>query len=267
MSKIGIKFAIPILASMSISLSYAAPPASGVNTIGQLNCKAGEVAIFDGANWICSDITARLDALEAENQALKDRIACVTSTSNATEFVFEGCNVHVRNGAGQTNSINGVGNLIVGYDAARSIGSDKTGSHNMIIGDDHNYTSYGGFVAGDGNAITDVYASISGGQNNTANAPGASISGGVGNTASGSLSSVSGGTTNTASGPSSNVSGGVFNTASGASSSVSGGSFNTASDSRSNVSGGTNCEVALIGGWGVGDANELSPGCVTTNTP
>lgn len=205
--------------------------------------------------------------MEAENKALKDRLACVTSTSNATEVVFEGCNVHVRNGAGQTDSINGVGNLIVGYDAERSIGSEKTGSHNIIIGDNHNYTSYGGFVAGDYNTISAASASVSGGHSNTASSTSASVSGGVDNTASQSFSSVSGGSTNTASGIGSSISGGTANIANGASSSISGGSFNTASETRSNVSGGTNCEVSILGGWGVGDANELTPGCVTTNTP
>jgi len=60
----------------------------------------------------------------------------------------------VRNGAGSTNSINGLGNLIVSYDTARPSESDKTGSHNMVIGEEHNYNRFGGLVAGLRNAIT-----------------------------------------------------------------------------------------------------------------
>ncbi len=41
-------------------------------------------------------------------------------------------NLHVRNGSGSTSgTINALGDPIVGYDEARSSGSDKSGSHNL----------------------------------------------------------------------------------------------------------------------------------------
>ena len=52
---------------------------------------------------------------------------------DGTDLVSEGCNVHIRNGDGQTDSINSLGNLVVGYD--ENSGQDKkNGSHNLIIG-------------------------------------------------------------------------------------------------------------------------------------
>lgn len=128
---------------------------------------------------------------------------------------FSGVNVHVNNGLGSTNTVNGLGNLIVGYDEARTSGNDKTGSHNVVIGRRHNYSQYGGLVAGNQNTIS---------------APFASVSGGAANTASGMNSSVSGGFENIASGDSSSVSGGVANIAEGENSSVSGGAGRSATD-------------------------------------
>lgn len=59
-----------------IPLAVAISPTSSlatVNTIGQLDCSAGEVAFFDGAKWVCSsefsDFSGMLEALQ---QALDD---------------------------------------------------------------------------------------------------------------------------------------------------------------------------------------------------
>ena len=257
-------------AVLSLSIAQAKPPSESVNTLGQLQCSSGEVALFNGIGWVCSDITAitaRLDALEAENLALKDRLACVNSASNATKFVFEGCNVHVSNGAGQTDSINGFGNLIVGYDAARGVESDKTGSHNMVIGDGHNYNSYGGLVAGRSNSITGSRSSVTGGWRNTASGDASSVTGGEGNIASGDYSSVTAGEENEAARLWSSVSGGLRNKAAAPVSHISGGTENIANGVQSTVSGGTGCVVDQDLGWGVGGADGLDPGCVTTNAP
>ena len=142
-----------------------------------------------------NNLQAQIDSLDAT--ALESRLADIedntvlaldgllTYNDTAMTAIFSGVNVQVVNGAGSTNSINGLGNLIVGYDAARSIGSDKTGSHNLVIGDQHNYNRFGGLVAGRNNAITGDWASVSGGKFNTASGDWASVSGGFANTASG----------------------------------------------------------------------------------
>ena len=84
---------------------------------------------------------------------------------DGTQLVASGCNVHITNGEGHTDSINGLGNLIVGYDDNNAKGVDKTGSHNVVVGAGHSYSSYGGLVAGFRNTASGNYASVSGGYN------------------------------------------------------------------------------------------------------
>ena len=170
-------------------------------------------------------LVARIAALEAAVAALQAKLACVTASG--TDFVFEGCNVHVRNGDGSTDTTNGLGNLIVGY--AEGVGLGRGGSHNLVIGQGHSYTSYGGLVAGSGNTVTGANASVVGGSLNLASAANASVGGGRSNQAISPGASVSGGTQNTAGvsdadGQDASVSGGFQNMATGFASSVSGGS-------------------------------------------
>ena len=92
---------------------------------------------------------------------------------DGVDFVLEGCNVHVRNGAGATETVNARGNLIIGYDEAATEhddegGAEKTGSHNLIVGSQHNYSSYGGLVAGQRNAVHAPFATVGGGADNVA---------------------------------------------------------------------------------------------------
>ena len=178
-------------------------------------------------------------ALEERVAALETLLASMAADSG--NVYFSGVNVHIRDGSGVTyceGACNGVGNLIVGYDEERASGSDKSGSHNLIVGRNHNYPSYGGFVAGSGNTISGPESSVSGGFKNTASTQTSSVSGGEHNTSSGFASSVSGGSSNTAGFTASSVSGGSSNEASGWRSSVSGGVSNTASGEISSVSGG-----------------------------
>ena len=137
---------------------------------------------------------------------------------------ISGLNVQIVNGSGTTDGpVDGLGNLIVGYNELRGVGDDRTGSHNLIVGARQNVLSYGGLVAGGRNEVSGIFSSVSGGESNTASGAYSSVSGGQGNTASGLSSSVSGGQSNTARGINSSVSGGASNTASGSWSSVSGG--------------------------------------------
>ncbi|HRA32210.1 MAG TPA: hypothetical protein PL172_09840 [Thermomicrobiales bacterium] len=197
-----------------------------------------------------SGVEARLTALEglvttqqatiASQQATIDDLtaqvpACL-STANDGTALFSGCNVQIINGQGSTATVNGKGNLIVGYNEDN--GDTRTGSHNVVVGSSHTYSSYGGLVAGYDNIISGDYASVSGGEGNTASGHQSSVSGGYYNTASDRSSSVSGGYNNTASGDYSSVSGGYYNTTTGDYSSVSGGAINKATGIGSSVSGG-----------------------------
>jgi hypothetical protein len=183
-----------------------------------------------------------------------------------------GVNLQVVNGAGSTESTNGLGNLIVGYDEYRGITGetvsfcsrhplypevdqttceatggtwysytyteDNTGSHNLVIGKYNNYTSYGGLVVGFYNSIRGPYATVTAGRYNKAIGSHSSVSGGRNNLSGTQNSSVSGGQNNYATGNSSSISGGSRGYAAGSFSSVSGGSFVESTNNYSSVSGG-----------------------------
>ncbi|MDJ0867908.1 MAG: hypothetical protein QNK03_17520 [Myxococcota bacterium] len=181
--------------------------------------------------------TLDLTALESAVEALTTRFAGVERSGDTLRF--SGMNVQILNGEGSTETTNGLGNLVVGYNEDAATAQERTGSHNLVVGNEHGFSSYGGLVAGQRNTISEAFASVSGGRDNTASGPWSSVSGGLNNTASGSRSSVSAGNGNTASGPFSSVSGGSGNTASGSTSSVSGGRNNTAGiGAWTSVSGG-----------------------------
>jgi hypothetical protein len=160
-------------------------------------------------------------------------------TFDGTTLQFSGINVQVVSGAGATDAAaNGKGNLIVGYNKATH-GQTRTGSHNLIVGDEHEFTSYGSFVAGFQNTVSGTFASVSGG---------------TGNTASGTYTSVTGGDANVASGLEASVSAGFGNTASGELSSVTGGLGNIANGLEAAVSGGTGLSQPVMHGWAAGSA-------------
>ena len=221
-----------------------------------------------------SDLQGQINALKATVAAQAAAIAALETklehmSSNGTDVFFSGVNVHIVNGTNSTGGpVNGLGNLIVGYNASRGSGDDRTGSHNIVVGDQLNYSSYGGLVVGYHNTISGGYSSVSGGYFNTASGSHSSVSGGRNNTASGAYSfvvggggpdeddgnqafgnysSVLGGWRNIAGDPATSdhsigqqsvVTGGTNNNARGDQSSVSGGYINHASGTYSSVSGG-----------------------------
>jgi hypothetical protein len=177
------------------------------------------------------------DALTKRVAALEKKLKKVTVASNG-DIRITGVNLRILSGlSGSHAGPNGKGNLIIGYD--EDSGDDiKNGSHNLVIGGYHSYTSTGGLVAGNDNYITGQGATVTGGQGNTASGQYASVTGGAENEASAFASNVSGGSFNAASATYASVAGGGCNTASGESSFVGGGNTNAASGSASSVSGG-----------------------------
>ncbi|HKI98155.1 MAG TPA: hypothetical protein VKB51_06735 [bacterium] len=168
-----------------------------------------------------------------------------------TNVFIDGLNVHIRSGSGYTDDtlgptgeLTGLGNLIIGYDEATVAEPGdptedfKTGSHNLVIGSEHTYSSYAGLVAGYDNRITGDFATVTGGFQNTASGNSAAVSGGNNNTASGTGSSVSGGLGNAATSNNASVSGGKSNWAAGSSAAVAGGLSNTANGPYATVLGG-----------------------------
>jgi hypothetical protein len=214
-------------------------------------------------NDLIDPLIVQVANLQAAVNQLTTLLEGVSRVDNGKTIRFSDMNVQVVNGMGNTSTVNGLGNLIIGYDETNTSTNllrcsngayseqatceqngatwshtHKSGSHYLVVGSQNNYSRYGGMVAGFRNFSTGDYATVSAGERNTAGGYNSSVSGGNLNTASGWNSSVSGGSGSTASGAHSSVSGGEWNTASGGNSSVSGGRSNTASDLWSSVSGG-----------------------------
>ncbi len=198
-------------------------------------------------------LTARVSTLETNVSDLQTLLAGVSRTTfyGKDTLQFSGMNVQVVNGTGSTQTTNGLGNLIVGYDEVLPGDPDPTtsGSHDIVVGLGNNFSSYGGFLGGFYNTISGNYASVTGGAVNTASANASAVSGGDWNIASGDASSVSGGLHNHASGDEgSSISGGEDNIASGWWSAVNGGDYNTASGQGASVLGGNSVTVSAIDG-------------------
>ncbi|HYB24452.1 MAG TPA: hypothetical protein VED41_11685, partial [Solirubrobacteraceae bacterium] len=183
---------------------------------------------------------------------------------------FSGVNVQIVNGSGKTETTNGAGNLIVGYDERPG---SQTGSHNLVVGSGQTYTSFGAILGGLDNTGSGPFSDVFGVENTASGSHEASVTGGRKNTAGGEYANtVSGGEDNLASGEDANsisggkensvgdvhlvdepvrnvgdsVSGGVGNTAFFYGTSVSGGASNVADDNGSSVSGGTGNQAAGV---------------------
>lgn len=230
----------------------------------------------------------RLETLETSQVMALNSYLTVDETSDVRGPLVQlsGVNLQIVNGEGRTDTVNGLGNLIIGYDevnehiyflrcsdgayadqesceGAEKIWyySHKSGSHYLVAGSQNSYTQYGGIISGFRNIANRAYSTVTGGMNNTASGLYSSVSGGHFNTASGEYGSVSGGVTNKASGMYSSISGGDNNTASGNSSSVSGGDSSTAGGNTSSISGGySNTASGMYSSVSGGHSNTASGG-------
>jgi uncharacterized coiled-coil protein SlyX len=170
-----------------------------------------------------SNLQAELNSLNADLatfRQLKEYVRLVPETMEGVRgpnLIFEGVNVHIRNNRHSTTVVDGLGNLIIGYN---EIGDEaglfypppvRNGSHNLIVGAGHSYSSAGGFVAGYRNTIGSSFSTVAGGFLNVANGEHSSVSGGLLNVASGEFSAVCGGMQNDTASFASSVTGGSYN--------------------------------------------------------
>lgn len=138
----------------------------------------------------------RLDCVETRVCAVEQKTQYMSVCDTVT--IFEGTNVQIRNGQGSTDSTNCLGNLILGYNedagftTAFATAPERTGSHNVIVGRDNQYTGVGsllqgtlnrsggcyGVVFGLSNRVGGEYCSVVGGTNNAAENVGSTIGGG-----------------------------------------------------------------------------------------
>ena len=202
-----------------------------------------------------SDLAARVRTLERrllELQrhpllALGDVLVLERGKTCSTVKVIG--NLQIVNGMGKTDSTNGCGNLIVGYNET-SLGSPgfRTGSHNIIVGRYHAHASYACLLTGEKNFATANAPSscvvggseshveadrsvVVGGRENNANSAGCVIVGGEDNGANSATYSV--------------VVGGAQNRTAAAASSIFGGGSNTANGQGSTILGGVNLTTTM----------------------
>src|SRR4030095_1218064 len=162
-------------------------------------CGVVVLVFLSGALPSGKPVDAQQGGLPARVAALEDKLAAVTFDATANELVITGANLRIVNGLGATDTTNGLGNLIVGYNEERGGGVDiRTGSHNVVVGRQINFSSFGGLVVGDQHRLNGVFSAITGGLNSAVFGDYASVSGGTNSAALGKHSSVSGGINNIA---------------------------------------------------------------------
>ncbi len=217
---------------------------------------------------LIEDLTARLEAVEGAGYATTADVGAQLGELaelaplleiGGTEVALVGANLHVRSGAGATDAEpNGLGNLVVGY-GENPDAMDRSGSHNVVIGAEHGYSSYGGLVAGHANTVSAPSSSVTGGDHSVASGEFSAVSGGHYHVASGTSAWAGGGTYGTASGDFAAVAGGYRNAATALSAAVAGGFENTASEEATVVSGGyRNIASGLYSSVSGGERNDAT---------
>lgn len=200
--------ATPALAGPVAELTQFAPNTPARAAEVNANFTAVKTAVDDNASRIAAleativelqgiidDLTTEIDdrqsAIDFAND-LRD-VTHVHTRRGQPSVSFSGVNVYVDNGSGASavadgGITNGVGNLIIGYNEVGA--STKTGSHNVIIGPRHFYTSELGIISGTDNLVTAPNAAVIGGIANAVEAESSIIAGGNHNTVDGNNSAV-----------------------------------------------------------------------------
>lgn len=242
-----------LIATIAIPAMVAlwARPAQAQGPAVNLTQLAAQVAADHATITALQNTVNAQAAMITALQAKTAPISIQNGVGTNTEMFLTGVNLHVVNGLGATDGnpaspyvptntvTNGLGNVIIGYNELRSgnppifTPDARTGSHNLILGIENNYTAYAGIVGGAENSISALFGSVIAGGFNTASGPSSVVVSGFDNTASNISSVVSGGQLNQATNQEAVVSGGSDNIASGFNSEVTGGSGNIASGTNS----------------------------------
>jgi hypothetical protein len=160
---------------------------------------AGSTVTADGSKGECAAKTTSVELPPtAELATLRGILPYINYVESGIggkpTIQFDAANVQIVSGTGSTGITNGRGNLVIGYDENGGK-HEQTGSHNLILGEEQTFTSYGDILGG-GKNVGNSQSSIVGGRENTTNGPYASAIGGTGNIASGEGSTIDGGREN-----------------------------------------------------------------------
>jgi hypothetical protein len=151
--------------------------------------------VLAGFTWALPAVIAQEENAMKGQKGLAQRVEALEKllkhfSREKDEIFITGANLHIRNGLGSTgctnaqgdpipNCPNGRGNLIVGYNEPSPFQAEmRTGSHNVVVGQFHNFSRFGGVVVGSANDISGDFASVSGGSGNTASGDHSAVSGG-----------------------------------------------------------------------------------------
>ena len=136
------------LASVNVTLTEQGQAIEGSADGG----KANELEILT----IQDDYLTSVDLDEIETPGvIRDFADFLSVDCEAAAIRIVGANVQIVSGTGFTNDdgdLTGLGNLIIGYNDSDGT-EDRTGSHNLIVGDGHDWTSYGSTVLGKENLV------------------------------------------------------------------------------------------------------------------
>jgi len=149
------------------------------------------------ANQEISSLSTRLGTLETSggsggttNPVLTELVKYVSVNPGVVNglrgphVIFHHANVHVQSGSGTTAEVSaptGLGNLILGYNEMPTLpGWSRAGSHNLVVGPSHSFSSTAGAVFGNRNLISGQYATILGGVQNSSIGAASSVLGGFG---------------------------------------------------------------------------------------
>jgi hypothetical protein len=237
-------------------------PITGPNSAGQCT-KSGQTRVTLATESEVSTLQGQVATLQGQvsdlqnaNTTLSNQVSALQNTLSKVSYnpqglngeptlTISGANLQLINGTGYTYQANGLGNLILGYDPSTH---PQTGSHNLVLGHNQEFTASGGIIGGWSNTLSGDNGVVFG-VGNVAGDSAATVTGGFGNTAGGFAGSISGGRGNLTSGVGeASISGGGNNNASGEGASVTGGEDNTASGNFAAILGGNGNTVSWIDG-------------------
>ena len=141
-----------LLLSMSLILAVGVARADSEENNSRIQNLQADVEDLQSLVSALQEQVTQLTNQVAPLQALTDYVYVDTRALNGLigpHVIIEGANLHVQNGSGDFSSINGRGNLIVGYNPCPNgdcveMNYGRDGSHNLVVGGEHEYPSYGG---------------------------------------------------------------------------------------------------------------------------
>ena len=122
-------------------------------------------------------IELQMQVSDLQNAAIPGLSTHLSYDDSTNTFVLEGVNFQVTSGSAGSSA----GNVIIGTNDVTEYTPNpvRTGTHNLIIGNGHEYTGNNGIVHGENNRLTSPYAAVIGGRKGNVTGPGAVLVGGL----------------------------------------------------------------------------------------